>query len=43
MTQDLWTAVDEYISDQLVPADAALEAALGASAAAGLPAIARVF
>ena len=39
MTQDLWTAVDEYISDQLVPADAALEAALGASAAAGLPAI----
>jgi predicted O-methyltransferase YrrM len=40
MSQDLWTAVDEYISDSLVPSDAALEAALQSSAAAGLPAIA---
>ena len=39
MTQDLWTTVDEYISGQLVPADAALKGALEASAAAGLPAI----
>ena len=39
MTEDLWTAVDEYISGQLVPGDAALKGALEASAAAGLPAI----
>jgi predicted O-methyltransferase YrrM len=39
MTQDQWTAVDRYINGLLVPADAALEAALEASAAAGLPAI----
>jgi predicted O-methyltransferase YrrM len=39
MTPDLWTAVDEYISDLLAPADAALKAALESSAAAGLPAI----
>jgi predicted O-methyltransferase YrrM len=39
MTQDLWTAVDEYINGHLVAADAALKAALEASAAAGLPAI----
>jgi predicted O-methyltransferase YrrM len=38
MNQDLFTAVDRYICDQLVPSDAALEAALNASAAAGLPA-----
>jgi predicted O-methyltransferase YrrM len=36
----LWTAVDRYITDLLVPADAALEAALQASADAGMPAIA---
>jgi predicted O-methyltransferase YrrM len=39
MTPDLWTAVDQYISDLLAPADAALKAALESSAAAGLPAI----
>ena len=38
--QERWTAVDRYLTDRLVPADAALEAALADSAAAGLPAIA---
>lgn len=37
MGQEQWTAVDEYIADLLVPADAGLDAALAASAAAGLP------
>jgi len=32
-----WTEVDEYITDQLVPADPVLEAALRASHSAGLP------
>jgi|SRR5579859_6630405 len=36
---DQWTAVDRYITDLLVPPDPALDAALQASAAAGLPAI----
>ena len=35
----LWEEVDGYISDKLVRPDAALEAALDASGAAGLPAI----
>ena len=39
MTQEQWTAVDNYISDVLMPDDAALSAALAASEAAGLPAI----
>ena len=39
MSQDQWTAVDRYITDLFVPADAALDAALAASSAAGLPAI----
>jgi predicted O-methyltransferase YrrM len=39
MTEELWTAVDRYFGDLLVPADPALEVALTASAAAGLPAI----
>jgi predicted O-methyltransferase YrrM len=39
LNQDQWTAVDRYLTDLLVPADAALEAALRDSAAAGLPAI----
>ncbi len=39
MTHELWTAVDHYISDLFVPPDAALDAALSASAAADLPAI----
>jgi predicted O-methyltransferase YrrM len=38
--QERWTAVDRYISDHLVPADSALEAALQDSDAAGLPSIA---
>jgi predicted O-methyltransferase YrrM len=39
MSQDQWSAVDRYITGILVPQDKALEAALKASAAAGLPAI----
>nr|WSZ95789.1 O-methyltransferase [Streptomyces sp. NBC_00857] len=39
MSQEQWTAVDQYFTDQLAPADEALSAALAASAAAGLPAI----
>jgi predicted O-methyltransferase YrrM len=39
MTKDQWTAVDRYIEQLLLPEDAALEAALRASAEAGLPAI----
>jgi predicted O-methyltransferase YrrM len=34
-----WTAVDDFISDALIPGDAVLEAALADSAAAGLAAI----
>jgi predicted O-methyltransferase YrrM len=37
MNQEQWTAVDRYFTDLLVPPDAALEAALQASTAAGLP------
>jgi predicted O-methyltransferase YrrM len=40
MSQDLWTAVDDYIEELLVAPDAALDAAREASAAAGLPEIA---
>jgi predicted O-methyltransferase YrrM len=40
MTEALWTAVDQYIADMLVPADPALDAAIEDSKAAGLPAIA---
>ena len=36
---DDWARVDDYINGVLVPADPALEAALAANAAAGLPAI----
>lgn len=39
MSEQLWTAVDAYICDLLVPSDPALDAALEASAAAGLPSI----
>jgi predicted O-methyltransferase YrrM len=39
MTEELWTAVDHYFGDLLVSADPALDEALAASAAAGLPAI----
>jgi predicted O-methyltransferase YrrM len=37
--RDQWTAVDSYISEQLIPADPVLDAALEANAAGGLPAI----
>jgi predicted O-methyltransferase YrrM len=40
MPQDLWTAMDRYICDRLLPEDAALEAALADCSAAGLPPIA---
>ena len=39
MTQGKWTKVDRYITKLFAPSDPALEAALKASAAAGLPAI----
>jgi predicted O-methyltransferase YrrM len=39
MTQEHWTAVDRYITDLFVRPDAALDAALRASSAAGLPPI----
>lgn len=39
-SQEQWTAVDEYINDLLIGSDAELDAALEASTAAGLPAIA---
>jgi len=37
--QDLWTSVDRYVSGLLSPSDPALDAALQASAKAGLPEI----
>jgi len=37
MSQDLWTAVDRYITDSLVRSDPVLDAALIKSAEAGLP------
>jgi predicted O-methyltransferase YrrM len=40
MSQERWTAVDEYVAELLFPPDEALEAALTDSAAAGLPDIA---
>src|SRR5262245_20534737 len=39
MSNDEWTAVDNYINDVLVRSDAALTKALNASDAAGLPSI----
>ncbi|HUJ44989.1 MAG TPA: O-methyltransferase [Opitutaceae bacterium] len=39
MTQEQWTAVDRHLTNLLVPPESALEAALAASAAAGLPPI----
>jgi predicted O-methyltransferase YrrM len=39
MTQEKWTAVDQYFNNLFVRPDPALEAALEASAAAGLPSI----
>ena len=40
MSKELWTAVDQYICGQLVPADPVLDQVLESSAAAGLPPIA---
>jgi predicted O-methyltransferase YrrM len=40
MTKELWTVVDRYLTDHVVPPDPALDAALATSAAAGLPEIA---
>ncbi len=37
MANETWTAVDRYLTDLFVPPDAALDAALEASVAAGLP------
>jgi predicted O-methyltransferase YrrM len=39
MEKELWTAVDQYTTDMLMPADPALEGALAASHAAGMPSI----
>jgi predicted O-methyltransferase YrrM len=39
MSNETWTAVDQYFSDLLVQADPALDAAMQATEAAGLPAI----
>lgn len=39
MSQELWSAVDSYITTLLVPQDNALDAAIQASEAAGLPPI----
>ncbi len=39
MSEQLWSAVDAYLCDLLVPGDPALDAALEASASAGLPPI----
>src|SRR4051812_2766288 len=38
MSEERWAAVDRYAADLLVPRDPALDAALAANAAAGLPA-----
>ena len=37
MSAEQWTAVDKYLTDLMVPPDAALDEAVRASAAAGLP------
>jgi predicted O-methyltransferase YrrM len=39
VTQELWTAVDQYINATLIPSDPVLEAAVHASTKAGLPSI----
>jgi predicted O-methyltransferase YrrM len=39
MTQDIWTAVDRYLTEVLLPLDPGLNTALTASAQAGLPPI----
>jgi len=37
MSQEQWTAVDEYITELLIPSDAALDAAIEATREAGMP------
>ena len=39
MTQELWTAVDRYLVESLIPRDPLLDEALKANTAAGLPTI----
>ncbi|MGO8773264.1 MAG: O-methyltransferase [Terracidiphilus sp.] len=39
VNQDQWTEVDRYFAERIMPADPALDAALEANAAAGLPSI----
>lgn len=39
MSQELWSAVDRYLTDRTSPPDPALDAALAAAAEAGLPPI----
>ena len=39
MSKKLWTAVDQYTTDLLLPSDPTLDAALASSEAAGLPSI----
>ena len=39
MTQELWTAVDTYIKEKLLPEDRVLAEALGNATDAGLPVI----
>ena len=39
MSDSIWSSVEEYFERQLLPSDPVLEAALEASAAAGLPPI----
>ena len=39
MENPLWTAVDQYTTNLLIPSDRVLDAALAASSAAGLPSI----
>jgi predicted O-methyltransferase YrrM len=39
MSQELWTAVDQYVTEGLVPRDPVLDEALKSNVAAGLPSI----
>jgi hypothetical protein len=39
MTQQLWTSVDDYITDLFVPFDPVMQETLARSEAAGLPSI----
>jgi predicted O-methyltransferase YrrM len=39
MSEKLWSDVDSYIADRLIPADPLMDAVLAANAAGGLPAI----